>query len=110
MHHENPDVSINNSAILEGFLDSPQFPCSPTAFIRLPQNWLVWGKSVNLSFPGFLMILSDTFWVISTDRCFHIDHHITETDNCKPKGDYFWTFLRRHLGWGCLPIFQGYNK
>ena len=41
MHHENPDVSFNNSAILEGFLDSPQFPCSPTAFIRLPRNWLV---------------------------------------------------------------------
>ena len=41
MHQENPDVSFNNSAILEGFLDSPQFPCSPIAFIRLPRNWLV---------------------------------------------------------------------
>ena len=59
MHHENPDVSFNNSAILERFLDSSQFPCSPTAFIRLPRNWLVlcrqiqeWGQYTLLSSLG----------------------------------------------------------
>ena len=70
MHHENPDVSFNNSAILEGFLHSLQFPCSPTAFIRLPRNWLV------------LFLLTVHLEI------FHCTHHPVI-----PNSDLYFTFL-----------------
>ena len=37
---------------------------SPLKFQAFPDNRIPWGKSVNLSFPGILMILSNIFRVI----------------------------------------------
>ena len=60
----------------------------------LPER-IQWGKSVHLSFPGLLLVLSKIFQAI-------------EVNNSRAKGSCSGLFSRGHLD--CLPSFQSYVK
>ena len=62
------------------------------------------GKSINSSFPGLRLALSEIFQAIEIENHTSIHNNLTEANNSRPNG----YFDQGHLG--CLSIFQGYIK
>ena len=63
-------------------------------------------KSVNSSFPGLSLVLSEIFEAIRIENHTSIHHNLVEAGNSMQKGYFSGIFSKGYLD--CFPIFQSY--